>query len=298
MPSSHTLDSLYKYVDIEATMNILSTGRLRWSSPLIFNDPFDTPNKLPFRFTLEEFYSCFFKKMHSVIEDDSLLFKSKNRLLSLFALHPLKTRYKILQELENEFKLTDNEIIEITSGWDNIESEWKSIIPTMRILCLSQNKDIAPMWHHYAGQNTGVVLEFAPNAVADSAFLMAKEVEYNDDPPLIGQPDVWMDWTLGIGDLTPQDLFTQHAHLKKSSWSNEKEWRIVSFETNDISNLFSYYEFDSHVLKGIFLGYKCKAEDKLAIYNICQEKYTHVALYNVVLDENNRVYQYEKYNPK
>lgn len=240
VPSSHPLDSLYKYVEIEAAMDILSNGSLRWSSPLIFNDPFDIPKKLPFKFTIQEFYSCLFKKLHSIIKDDSLLLNSNNILLSLFRLCPLETRYKMLQELENEFKLTNKETDEIESVWHNIESEWGSIIPTMRILCLSQDKELPHMWHYYAGQNTGVVLEFAPNAVTDSAFLMAKEVEYKDDPPLISQPDVWMDWTLGIGDLTSQDLFTQYAHLKKSSWSNEKEWRIVSFETNDISNLFSW----------------------------------------------------------
>jgi len=302
VPSSHPLDSLYKYVDIKSAMNILSSGRLKWSSPLLFNDPFDTPKKLTFNFTTDDYYSCLFKKLHSIISDDTLLSKSDNKLVSLLRHFPLETRYKTLHELENKFKLTNDEEKEIGFWWHSIESEWENIIPTMRILCLSQDKGIESMWHNYADKNTGAVLEFAPNAVDNSAFLMAKKVEYKDAPPLISQPDAWINWTLGIDDITFQNLLTEYEHLKKSSWSNEREWRIVSFEakkTSDLSNdLFSYYQFHNQTLKKIYLGYKCNAEHKSAIYQTCQENYKHVTLYNVVLDEIKREYRYENYKPE
>ena len=34
------------------------------------------------------------------------------------------------------------------------------MVPTFRILCLSELHDVTPMWQHYADAYRGVVLEF------------------------------------------------------------------------------------------------------------------------------------------
>lgn len=44
----------YKYLSPEAAIAVLSTRRLRWSSPLTFNDPFDITQHLRLNFTAEE----------------------------------------------------------------------------------------------------------------------------------------------------------------------------------------------------------------------------------------------------
>lgn len=45
---------LYKYTTFEAALAIFGSLHLKWSSPILFNDPFDTKGGI-YGFTSEEF---------------------------------------------------------------------------------------------------------------------------------------------------------------------------------------------------------------------------------------------------
>src|SRR5438093_802718 len=44
----HTRDVFYKYMSADTAKAVLRGCSLRWSSPLLFNDPFDVPRELAF----------------------------------------------------------------------------------------------------------------------------------------------------------------------------------------------------------------------------------------------------------
>ena len=50
----HDLPHLYKYSTAATAKEILRNGSLRWSSPLLFNDPFDVPRELELPFTADD----------------------------------------------------------------------------------------------------------------------------------------------------------------------------------------------------------------------------------------------------
>lgn len=43
---THNRAYFYKYMPAETAALVLKAGKLRWSSPLLFNDPFDVPRSL------------------------------------------------------------------------------------------------------------------------------------------------------------------------------------------------------------------------------------------------------------
>ena len=52
-PEQHEHRVLYKYLSRQVAGLTLSTMTTHWSSPLLYNDPFDTPNNLSFTFPRE-----------------------------------------------------------------------------------------------------------------------------------------------------------------------------------------------------------------------------------------------------
>lgn len=53
-----------------------------------------------------------------------------------------------------------------------------------RILCLSESATIPPSWNHYADGYKGVVIEFECIDELDSAWLIAKPINYTNEMPL------------------------------------------------------------------------------------------------------------------
>ena len=51
---THDRDFFYKYANYDTAINILGNLEVRWSSPLLFNDPFDTQVGIHLDFTSEE----------------------------------------------------------------------------------------------------------------------------------------------------------------------------------------------------------------------------------------------------
>src|SRR5713226_7623242 len=50
----HDKKSFFKYANASTAKTILGQRTLRWSSPILFNDPFDIPRKADLSFTAEQ----------------------------------------------------------------------------------------------------------------------------------------------------------------------------------------------------------------------------------------------------
>jgi hypothetical protein len=62
----HELPFLYKYMSAEVARIVLETGKLRWSSPLIFNDPFDVPRALELPFNEADIAAALEKRIREM----------------------------------------------------------------------------------------------------------------------------------------------------------------------------------------------------------------------------------------
>jgi hypothetical protein len=89
---------------------------------------------------------------------------------------------------------------------------WTALVPTFRILCLSEANDVMPMWAHYADDSRGVVLEFFALKEVDSAFQVARPVVYRDAPS-IASAEAWAKCFLREGDARYEDLFMEYLYV-------------------------------------------------------------------------------------
>jgi len=65
----HDKRFFYKYVSAAVAKTILATRRLRWSSPLLFNDPFDVTQELRLNFDEAELRAAFAEELAVLIDE-------------------------------------------------------------------------------------------------------------------------------------------------------------------------------------------------------------------------------------
>ena len=94
-------------------------------------------------------------------------------------------------------------------GLDNFRLVWESLIPKLRIICLSEINDSMPMWAHYANNHRGVVLELECIEEIDSPWLIARPVIYQDTLPLFITKEALVDSITGRKPLDYEEIFKE-----------------------------------------------------------------------------------------
>src|SRR5262245_43309165 len=63
----HDRETFFKYMSASTAKLVLSNRTLRWSSPLLFNDPFDVPRELSFGLTAKDVWDALARKIANLI---------------------------------------------------------------------------------------------------------------------------------------------------------------------------------------------------------------------------------------
>jgi Protein of unknown function (DUF2971) len=277
----HDKRFFYKYVSAAVAKTILATRRLRWSSPLLFNDPFDIAQDFWLNFDEAELLAAIADELAVLIDEGD--FSVVPRIPILKAMLSILNRQRnpdvcrqIVEKLRHESSATT---IGQMHAFAELKQRWRDFVPTFRILCLPELKDVTSMWLHYTDSYRGIVLEFESVDQLDSAFLVARPVIYQDTPPAIADKQVWARCILGRGEKTYQDLYTEYQYVKTTAWSYEREWRIVSLARSGESGLFADYPFHPRELSGIYFGTRCSKEDQTDILSLLTHGLDHVSAY-------------------
>ena len=277
----HDRRFFYKYVSATIAKTILETRKLRWSSPLCFNDPFDISPELWLNFDVPGILAAFANELTVLIDEGNFSTLPRDPILRAI-LSLLKrqsspdVRRQIVEKLRHESSATAAGQMQ---DFAELNQRWRDFLPTFRILCLSELNDVTSMWLHYADSYQGAVLEFECVDELDSPYLVARPVIYQDTPPAITSMQVWARRMLGRGETTYRELFKEYQYIKATAWSYEREWRIVSFARSGESGLFSDYSFNPRELTGIYLGAHCSMEDQAGILSLLTHGFEHVSAY-------------------
>jgi Protein of unknown function (DUF2971) len=284
----HERQYFYKYMKSDIALIVMRTRKLRWSSPLLFNDPFDVTQDLRLDFDEKTLNLTLRKKLVYIIEDEpeNLLSPSKELTFMLESIRRggRDLRDAIIRDLRND--RGDPTLGQINS-FSLLKSMWREMVPKQRVLCISELNDVNPMWQHYADAFTGVVLEFSAVDELDSAFLVARPVIYQDAPPIIASPEVWVNCIFGVGGIKFRDLFDQYMYLKTKPWEYEKEWRIVSGARPGENGLYGDYGFHPKEITGIYLGPRCPSDVKREFRDLLINDFAHVRVYESQVDNIN-----------
>jgi hypothetical protein len=280
----HDRPLFFKYTTAKVAKIIFATRRLRWSSPLLFNDPFDLTQELRLGFSEEELNAALLDRWTSILETGDVS-EVKHPivafLLGVASRAPAETRLAMAEELRATFKSKSPTKGQV-QAMSMLKAFWKEMVPTFRIVCFSEVNDLTPMWLHYAEGYKGVVLEFKSVDEVDSPLLIARPVIYQDGPPKIATAQAWVDCMLGKPGADYWELFSQLQYIKTSAWAYEREWRVVAFARPGDTGFYADYPFFESELTGIYFGPQCAPEDRKDLLALRQHGLEHVRPFEAV----------------
>jgi hypothetical protein len=155
---------------------------------------------------------------------------------------------------------------------------WKNMMSDFRILCFSARNNIASMWNRYADNYKGAVLEFVCLEELDTPWLIAKPVLYENRPTLLDKDGWGRLLILNQGEATKY-IFNESCYTKTTDWSEQEEWRVVSFKRTGEEGDYSDYKFNPKELSAIYLGPEIAGKDRESIISLLKSELSHVNVY-------------------
>jgi hypothetical protein len=262
---AHERASFFKYMTASTARIVVSSMTLRWSSPLRFNDPFDTPRELAFGVAPVDVTKALARRLADLVQSpppDTTGLSPEVRLIVEAARRAAPdARAEIVSVMKAGFagQQPSGEPLE------DLRALWRGFIPDFRILCLTEDPASASMWHNYADAMKGAVIEFACVDDFDSPWLSARPVTY-----VTRAEDMFSASELAEILLMPQrkqeeTILDWGTFRKSPEWSNEREWRVVSSKRATGVGDYTDYPFHAPELSTVFLGPRMALEDREAL---------------------------------
>lgn len=264
-----------------STAKLVLTNRTRrWSSPTIFNDPFDNTQELRVNFTDAELQRTVNETFARLIENrtrpNEKMELAVALLLAAAAEGPEDKRLEIARQMREQAMPHIS-----PAGMAMLRQVWSEEVGRARVLCVSELNDIAPMWYHYADQYRGVVMEFEVIDELDPGLLLAQPIVYQDEPPAISSAQNWADSMLRVtGSRSYAQMIEECQYIKSTAWAYEKEWRVVSRARHgDRGDTGTYNDipFRPRELCAVFYGSKCGEQDRADIAALLIGEFAHAA---------------------
>lgn len=221
---------LYKYYPPSTAAIVLSSGKIRFSPLIEFNDPFEAATYPAPTFTIVDFATSLANDIYEVIESGEGLTGTSeiNPLIKAFqdgrmseissydfavAIGALVAKNKTIQEGPSVG--TRNMLIGLSR--------------LMGAFCLTEKHDNLLMWGHYAKSHEGFVIGIDPNKVGKD-FDHIAPVTYQQKYP----GDLTAEEASGafIGRARREkgstwDAVRKQLFVKSLDWEYEKEWRVI-----------------------------------------------------------------------
>jgi len=268
---------LFRYFDAAGGVATLVSKKMRFASPMVFNDPFElTPriekasdDLLLDRLMAEHLVEDYFQKVGSK--------KGLNREES--------SREYFAEEVPKRFLKHQNH-----EYWSGKAKKLKlELLETFskrfRLLSCSHRDDSILMWSHYADKHRGIVLEFEVDELISGLPLStyAYEVRYRTSPPTMSALH---------DDLASFDAALNHVLSTKAlEWSYEEEVRIKLLAPSHLASHEPHDKpFTPSSIKRVIVGLNLSAKsneyrtvDQLADH----PDYKHALFQRADLDLNN-----------
>jgi hypothetical protein len=256
---------------------VLEGGKLRWSSPKLFNDPFDVQFDLHVQYDRRRVAQ---RAMQAIVGGYQGRAEINPRNILGRILLLLRDRAPGMSEAELRTKLEPG----LYEGMERAErriprthEEFREVVVDLKLLCLSEVHDNILMWAHYGRDHTGVVLELSCIEELDSAWGAAKPVRYQERMPLLIDEDQLVALMSGVGTLVDPQVFENSVYVKAADWAYEKEWRMVG--GRDKRKESEDFGFHSNEMTAVYMGCRIAKEDAEAIRKVISVTYPHARIF-------------------
>jgi hypothetical protein len=274
-------NKLYKYVSADGARQILRDGKVRCSSPVLFNDPFDGQIEAALDFSNQA--------LDDYMAQRVMEFAAAGSPIPVGASDVFKYQYERFKELLAAGKSSDEAIeadalirrlAETLAEPNEVQRprepiKWSKTQRDFRVSSFSETHESIIMWSHYADHHRGACLEFS--AHPDGLMQYARQVQYLGDLPNFASLKEWGDFLLGLGDLNRLRLVEDYLLRKNPEWNYEREWRIL-FPKSSSDDLYYYLPFNEAELSALYLGLRMRDVDRFALQSLCAGKYSSIAI--------------------
>jgi hypothetical protein len=223
--------AFYKYVTPEAAIAILKSRSVRHSSPLLFNDPFDIQSGLHFDFDLSTLHAKVLDRLGELAaaRDEPPVDPEDVWGKVVLAARAYYADYGFPRQRWSEMSapLFQQLVGIIEDTQQRYRAHWREkLLPSIRVFCVTEDRDNLLMWAHYAKDHTGAVLELWSLPEADNPLSVATPVIYRSSPPPFFTEEEWLDDLMAVKKLDMSALYRRYALVKSDHWTYEKEWRV------------------------------------------------------------------------
>ena len=235
-------ETIYKYRDWKNGNHKknLTNQEIFFSSPRLFNDPFDCRLQIAY---------------YKLKEDENLAKDYFSIFVERQLPHLTKHQKEIeVQRLISEGRFKDDEYI-----YEANQKSIEQLHDIYGVLSLTAVKDNILMWAHYSNDHHGFCVGFDSIKLFEYFGGGGGKINYEDNYPII---------------LPTDDLIVQMAkqtHTKASFWDYEIEYRLskMNFSNKAIS-------IPAEFITELILGYKISESDESEIVDIISTKLPHV----------------------
>lgn len=285
----------YKYFTPEASTAVLGNGTLKWSSPRLFNDPFEFPTAMDFSFKGEVIAEALMDELVRLAYDpDEPKGNPKNQFIVLSNMARRNPNKRSAEEFRRFMApATKESMVRFEQGLAERREFLRRFRDEFAVLCLSEKNDDLLMWAHYAKNHTGCVLQLRCLPGYDRPICAAKKVNYVPTYPLIATLDGYVKHLTGQSELDYDILFEIFAFTKSLHWKYEAEWRCVS-QLRDRGAGFDYDPLIPDQLEAIYIGSRATEEYRNTLLAEVQSRYSETKVYQASVDIQSYTMCFEK----
>src|ERR1700754_3746090 len=153
MPRTHDRNHFYKFATLGGARAMITERTLKWSSPLLFNDPFDTQTRLVADLDPEAFAARFAELYSSILMDDPIPdYIGVHAPLHAVALY-MRENFSPAQKAEAIETVRLGALRTAAEADDQLAKFSDEISKQLhhgRAICLAEEINNVVMWSHYA----------------------------------------------------------------------------------------------------------------------------------------------------
>lgn len=277
-------DTLVKYAGPRTAIKILNSGTLRWSSPALFDEPWnvkldprlDFDHHLVSKAMLKAAAAMIFTRELPAGNVDHPLYKAIRRWRAEDRFHDETEAHDALSELLAPTPET------VRAKLQQMVSTWKTLVETARLVCFSETHKDLNSWRHYAQNYRGVAMRFSCEGALKDPIAM----EYTNTPPKLTTLKEQVDDLVGIKRAPTPDSYQSKMFVKSKAEAPEKEWRCLRVMREedldcgeDVEDWYMDEPFPATELKAVYLGFMMEENTKAEIIDLLATAYPGTIVY-------------------
>lgn len=282
---------LFKYLDLDSGLKVLSESKIRFNRPTKFNDPFDMQAGIRLPIDGHDYNKAMSKRLNKAIDSGNAygIFGKFTQLI------PNSMLIEKIKSFQSDTKLVKNLLnkSELIEGWEQLQSDFnhqvRTYLENCYVSCFSETGLNLLMWAHYTRSHAGICIKFRTYNSGREGFVRhAKPVVYKENPPFPCTKSELIDQIVNNQPLSFREDWSKDLLFTKSRhWKYEREWRLlVTPKKLSVYGQFGQLPFFAREVDSIYIGARTPQAETSIISEIVRLKYPDAKIFRCTKSES------------